>query len=91
MDNEKDYNVPMTRDSKTFDSGPSSSFEAPRPQAGASGQRKYHFDIVPLGPAYRAGLARHFPVTGLGVLPRYTIPCFFKFAMGGEGTGNPAQ
>ena len=70
----------MPRDSKTFESGPSSSFEAPRPGAGASGNVT-SFYIVPLGLAYKAGLAGHFPVTDLGMLPlhecdRYNLgPC----------------
>jgi hypothetical protein len=40
---------------------PKFKFEAPRPQAGASRERKTVL-IVPLGPAYKAGLAGHLPV-----------------------------
>jgi len=35
--------------------------EAPRPQAGAS-RKRIIFLIVPLDPAYKAGLAGHLPV-----------------------------
>ena len=35
--------------------------EAPRPQAGASRERNI-VQIVPLDPAYKAGLAGHLPV-----------------------------
>ena len=36
--------------------------EAPRPQGGASRKGNIIY-IVPLDPAYKAGLARHLPVT----------------------------
>jgi len=62
------HTVLMPRDSKIFESGPSSPFEAPRPQARASGQCNI-ICIVPLGPTYEAGLAGHFPVTDFGMLP----------------------
>jgi hypothetical protein len=43
---------------------PKSKCEAPRPQGGASRKRNTVF-IVPLDPAYKAGLAGHLPVKGM--------------------------
>jgi hypothetical protein len=53
--------------------------EAPRPQAGASRERNTVL-IVPLDPAYKAGLAGHLPVIGFGLsaliftLCRWSLP-----------------
>ncbi len=47
-------------------------YEAPRPQAGASRKRNI-FLIVPLDPAYKAGLAGHLPVK------RWKLSCPIAF------------
>ncbi len=49
----------LRQDSSGDSSGEAS--EAPRPQAGASRERNIG-QIVPLDPAYKAGLAGHLPV-----------------------------
>ncbi len=67
MHNENDPS-PYYHDSKTFENGSSSSFEAPRPKAGASGQCNI-FLYCASRPRLQGGLAGHFPVTDLEMLP----------------------
>jgi len=54
----------------------SNQFEAPRPQGGASRKGNFIY-IVPLDPAYKAGLAGHLPAKCLNAKKRFSVQSLF--------------